>query len=174
MKTRQYSLGNLGDSPLQIGKRGENRALAILIDVTDWLSVWPGGKIYGYIRAPSGHVQSTGVTVQGGVAQWIITRAETAEAGIGKLELSLENQGTVVKSTTATYYVAGALPIACPEDPGSGDYQTVKSALRLETPREIALTGDVSGAAMFDGTTDIQIETEIATLTYKELEEMLK
>ena len=43
MKTRQYSLGNLGDSPLQIGKRGENRALAILIDVTDWLSVCPDG-----------------------------------------------------------------------------------------------------------------------------------
>ena len=48
------------------------------------------------------------------------------------------------------------------------------AAKRLFTPREIALRGSAQGGASFDGSEDIQIYTELETLTNADLEEMLK
>ena len=44
----------------------------------------------------------------------------------------------------------------------------------LKTPREIRLSGNVSGAAMFDGSHDVEIYSAVSTLTNEELEEMLQ
>lgn len=46
-------------------------------------------------------------------------------------------------------------------------------ATRLQTPREIALAGDASGGALFDGSADIEIVTVVEKITNTELEEML-
>ena len=46
-------------------------------------------------------------------------------------------------------------------------------AKRLETPRKIAISGDVSGSEYFDGSRDIDIETRAILITNYDIEEMM-
>lgn len=47
-----------------------------------------------------------------------------------------------------------------------------ESAAHLETPRAIRLAGDISGEIAFDGSSDVELETNINEISEEELEEM--
>ena len=55
--------------------------------------------------------------------------------------------------------------------------QTTRHALmadRLTTARNIRLTNEISGQALFDGSDDIEIYTAVDRITNSEMEEMLQ
>lgn len=52
--------------------------------------------------------------------------------------------------------------------------ETAVKAQKLAQKRMIALTGEAVGAAMFDGSEDIDIYTSVEALTNEELEVLLK
>lgn len=55
--------------------------------------------------------------------------------------------------------------------------QTMRHALmadRLTTARNIRLTNEISGQALFDGSDDIEIYTAVDRITNSEMEEMLQ
>ena len=75
-------------------------------------------------------------------------------------------------------------PKGSPEDNGIGVEEEpevtadvdgiAEAALKLATPRKIALTGEALGSGQFDGSKDIDIYTTVERITNSELEEALK
>lgn len=89
-------------------------------------------------------------------------------------------------STADTLYVPRDPngPKGSPEDNGIGVEEEpevtadldgiAEAALKLATPRKIALTGEALGSGQFDGSKDIDIYTTVERITNTELEEALK
>lgn len=172
MRVKKYIINEMGDKIVQLGHQGESRATELQIYVASWLDEWPNGEFSAMIKTPSGQYKPIVVHLEGDVLHWVVTGAETAEHGVGTLEIRLTNDdGAIVKSFMISYSVSRAI-MANPYDPKTGGES--ETALRLKTPREIKLTGGVSGASVFDGSTDIQIKTVVSTLSNEELEEILK
>ena len=59
-----------------------------------------------------------------------------------------------------------------PPPPGSSGGST--EASKLETPRQISLSGAATGFTYFDGSADVDIAVTIPAITNIELEELLK
>lgn len=156
---------------LRLGNQNENAVSSFLINIDEWLSECPNGFISALIMTPSGAIKVTKASLYGSSILWEITSSDTSEAGIGKVQFTLkDSNGIVVKSKLARYIVSPSIDSSCPVDP----FVPADSALKLATPREISLSGNVQGSAYFDGSKDIKIPTVISTLSNEELEEMLK
>lgn len=172
MRVKNYLIDEMGDRIIQLGHQGENRATEFRINVSAWLEEWPNGEFEAVIKTPSGKINPIVVRLDGNLLCWVVTGAETVEHGIGALEISLiGDDGTIVKSCVVSYSVSRAVMLKPYDQSYGGEAET---ALRLKTPREIRLIGGVSGASFFDGSTDIQINTVVSTLSNEELEEILK
>lgn len=172
MRIKSYSIDKMGSGIIQLGQQGENRATEFQIDVSSWLKEWPNGEFSAMIKTPSGQYKPLSIYLDGNILHWVVTGSETAEHGIGTLEIRLTNDdGAIVKSCLISCSVSRAIMVNPYDQSAGGEAET---ALRLAHPREIQIIGGVSGASMFDGSTDIQINTVVSTLSNEELEEILK
>lgn len=109
MIVKRYSIDDVGNEIIKIGIQGENRTREIVFDVTGWMREYPDGGIVAAIKTPSGSIQATIVERNGNELVWPITGVETAETGVGTLEITLIDGDRIAKSRNASYIVNSSL-----------------------------------------------------------------
>lgn len=82
-----------------IGKRGENNAVCVVFDVSDWRAVYGAGNVQ-LIHQRNGDKTPypCPVEVSGGAALWTITKTDVGNPGIGRAELQYWVGDAIVKS----------------------------------------------------------------------------
>lgn len=101
-----------------IGHEGENLARSVIFDVSDWISAY-GDGVVSLIAQRSGDAEPypCTVTVDGSAVTWLVTAADTAQAGYGRCELRYAVGDALAKSETWRTYTADALGTPAPEPP---------------------------------------------------------
>ena len=93
-----------------LGRSGENLARTVKIDVSEWLDRWPGASIH-ILHRPRGsegyYIADT--TLEGGMLTWIITAADVAAPGRGRLEIRATEGETIKKSMIGVSIVDASL-----------------------------------------------------------------
>lgn len=107
---------------IQLGRRGENLAVCVTFDVGDWPGATAGTVHLLHQRNGDDHPYPCAITVEGGVATWVITAADVAVAGRGRAELQYLEGETCIKSATYTTNTLRALGRAgeAPPEPEAG------------------------------------------------------
>lgn len=103
---------------IQLGRRGENLAVCVTFDVGDWPGATAGTVQLIHQRNGDDHPYPCAITVENGVATWVITEADVAVAGRGRAELQYLKGETCIKSaiyTTNTLRALGRAGAAPPE-----------------------------------------------------------
>lgn len=93
-----------------LGRCGENLARTVRIDVSAWLARWPDAAI-NLLHRPRGsedyYIADT--ALDGGVLTWVITAADVAAPGRGRLEIRAIQGETIKKSMTGVSIVDASL-----------------------------------------------------------------
>ena len=93
-----------------LGRSGENLARTVKIDVSEWLDRWPGASIH-ILHRPRGsedyYIADT--TLEGGMLTWVITAADVAAPGRGRLEIRATEGETIKKSMIGVSIVDASL-----------------------------------------------------------------
>ncbi|MBO4793609.1 MAG: collagen-like protein [Deltaproteobacteria bacterium] len=84
---------------ITLGIQGENEVIGIAFDVSEYLARWPGASVGLVVTPPQGDAYPKTVTVSNGVATWVVTSGDTAYPGLGKCQLVLTQNGTIVKKS---------------------------------------------------------------------------
>ena len=96
----RYSVDKLAG--IDLGRQGENLARTVEIDVSALLSRWPEAVISLLVkRKQDAEPYIADAHVVGGVLDWLISAADTASAGDGKVELRAVCGEVLAKSTTS-------------------------------------------------------------------------
>ena len=101
-----------------LGRQGENRVRQIVFDVRPWLAKY-GEGVVSLIAQRSGDAAPypVAITVENGLAAWLVSNADTAMAGYGHAELRLTVGNAVKKSKIYTFDVQEALGPASAHPP---------------------------------------------------------
>ena len=93
-----------------LGRCGENLARTVRIDVSAWLAKWPDAVI-NLLHRPRGSKEYyiADTALDGGMLTWVITAADVAAPGRGKLEIRAIQGETVKKSATGVSIVDASL-----------------------------------------------------------------
>lgn len=127
MKEIQATLGE----DIRLGRRGESHARCVLFDVSEWQKVYGEGVVH-LIHQRNGDPAPypCTITVDGSHVCWVITNADVAYAGRGRVELQYFVGDTCVKSdiytTTTMRSMGNAGPV--PPEPQAGWVAQVLSA----------------------------------------------
>lgn len=93
-----------------LGRSGENLARTVKIDVSEWLDRWPGASIH-ILHRPRGsegyYIADT--ALEGGMLTWVITAADVAAPGRGRLEIRATEGETIKKSMIGVTIVDASL-----------------------------------------------------------------
>lgn len=111
-----FNVDRLHTSIITIGRRGENLATTIPIDVSAWLEQWPDASIDLLIVRPgdtSAYVAKT--RLEDGTLLWPVTKADTDRVGHGTFEVRAIAGEVVKKSIVARFKVCPC--ISCTGDP---------------------------------------------------------
>lgn len=104
---------------IQLGRRGENLAVCVTFDVSDWPGATSGTVQLIHQRNGDDHPYPCAITVEGGVATWVVTEADVDVAGRGRMELQYLKGETCIKSATYTTNTLRALGRAGEVPPAS-------------------------------------------------------
>lgn len=150
----RFDVATLNEHVIPLGKRGENNARTIEIDVQSWLALWPGASVAVIVFRQGDVAPYIAVTsVENGVLYWPITSAETEKAGDGLIELRATCGEVIKKSATARTHVSPCLVCTGdtkpPEAAKAWTDQVLKAADDAKRSAESVLgcVGDASAAA---------------------------
>ena len=105
---KEYRVSSL--EYVYLGRSGENLARTVKIDVSEWLDRWPGASIH-ILHRPRGsegyYIADT--TLEGGMLTWVITAADVAAPGRGRLEIRATEGETIKKSMIGVSIVDASL-----------------------------------------------------------------
>lgn len=185
-----------GNEIIQMGAQGESYTQSIWIDVSNILSMYPEAVFAIRVENPDGAVyNAVEASMDGDYLQWVFTDADTAVEGKGYAQIvaygSVDGPQVAKTPKARTIISDGIDAPEKPPDPmrewldeAQKTLEALKQmggvvadgieAVRLKTPRAIALGGEAAGETMFDGGEDVTIYTSIERLTNEELEELLK
>ena len=141
-------------SVIQIGHSGENEAVRVCFSLKLFQQAFPGGT-------PSLHVKRNGdqssypvaLDVDGAFAFWIVSEADTANAGIGECEIHWTVNDILAKTDRFKFLVREALSGGSePPDPaGKAWYDKIESEIgdlsELKTAEKSSLVGAINEAA---------------------------
>ena len=137
---KEYRVSSL--EYVYLGRSGENLARTVRIDVSEWLDRWPGASIH-ILHRPKGsegyYIADT--TLEGGMLTWVITAADVAAPGRGRLEIRATEGETIKKSMIGVSIVDASLTgnETEPPDPQSPWVDSVlAAAATVETSAERA------------------------------------
>ena len=93
-----------------LGRSGENLARTVKIDVSEWLNRWPGASI-NILHRPKGseNYYIADTALEGGMLTWVITAADVAAPGRGRLEIRATEGETIKKSMIGVSIVDASL-----------------------------------------------------------------
>ena len=113
---KEYRVSSL--EYVYLGRSGENLARTVKIDVSEWLDRWPGASIH-ILHRPRGsegyYIADT--TLEGGMLTWVITAADVAAPGRGRLEIRATEGETIKKSMIGVSIVDASLTGNATEPP---------------------------------------------------------
>ena len=103
---------------LPLGREGEHLTRQIVFDVSAWRDEYGDGTV-SLIAQRSGDTEPypCTVTADGSAVTWLVTAADTAQAGYGRCELRYAVEDVLVKSDMWRTYTADALGTPTPEPP---------------------------------------------------------
>lgn len=116
---------------LHLGRCGENRALCVWFDVSEWQRLYGEGTVH-LLHQRNGDLTPypCQITVDGSMVGWVVTSADVAVAGRGRAELQYHVGDSCVKSdiyaTNTTRSMSEAGPV--PPEPEEGWVQQVLEA----------------------------------------------
>ena len=111
-----FQVDRLHTSIITIGRRGENLATTIPIDVSAWLAQWPDAALNLLIVRPgdaSAYIART--RLEDGILLWPVTATDTERVGHGTFEVRAIAGEVVKKSIVARFKVCPC--ITCTGDP---------------------------------------------------------
>lgn len=120
------------------GKTGENNAAALVLDVTENLSLWPDGQPQAVYYRPDGTVYPLPCSLSGSTVEVPLTATETATAGRAQIEIQWIDEGVLAKSATHSGNIVQSLA-----EPGEEPPEPMQSWLDQLT----GLAGDAAEAA---------------------------
>lgn len=103
----------------------------------------------------------------------IANQNSSASTSIAGEESTVQISGTSIPTQAIDVIVTGQSGAITTSIAEGGSRRVAYMAKRLETPRKIAISGDVSGAEYFDGSRDIDIETRAILISNSDIEEMM-
>lgn len=134
-----YNVTTMHGSKIMIGQRGENLATTIEIDVSEWLAKWPGSTFNVLVRRPGDIVPYvTSTSLSGNILRWPVTSTDTANAGLGKIEVRATLNGVIKKSAIATIGIAPCILCLENEQPPELDPAVADVALEAAVRAENA------------------------------------
>ena len=101
MRTVSYRLGDLARATINIGKVAENEYTRVQFNAADILAEYPAATAALSVINPAGTAYPAAVTREGDLIIWDVTDADLTEAGQGELQLTLTENGVVIKSYIA-------------------------------------------------------------------------
>lgn len=112
---------------ITIGKRGENAAVQVCFDVTEWIKLYGSGNVELLHQRPGeSEAYPATVTLEGNEARWTVTSTDTAVAGknYGQAELRYYAGDTLAKQATIYTRIIESLhgPGEKPPEPGPNWY----------------------------------------------------
>lgn len=103
---------------LFIGRRGENEVTEVVFDFSEWQTEFGNGVIDLFVkRNGDSAAYPVVLSVDGTVATWIVTDADTAVVGSGKIEFVYTVDQKVAKSAIFPFYVGEDIGQASSEPP---------------------------------------------------------
>lgn len=103
---------------LFIGRRGENEVTEVVFDFTEWQEQFGTGVIDLYVkRSVDFDAYPVVLSVDGTVATWLVTAADTDVVGSGKIEFVYTVDQKVAKSAIFPFYVGEDIGQASSEPP---------------------------------------------------------
>lgn len=103
---------------LFIGRRGENEVTEVVFDFTEWQEQFGTGVIDLYVkRNLDVDAYPVVLSVDGTVATWIVTAADTDVVGNGKIEFVYTVDQKVAKSAVFPFFVGEDIGESSPEPP---------------------------------------------------------
>ena len=135
-----YDVSKLNATKIVIGRRGENLATSIEIDVSAWLTEFPSASLQVVVMRPGDTAPYVaGTSVSDGVLTWPITNVDTENAGKGKIEVRASSGDVMKKSVIATIEIEPC--ILCDEnaEPPELDPALVEQAIAAATRAENAV-----------------------------------
>ena len=135
-----YNVTTMHGSKIMIGQRGENLATTIEIDVSEWLAKWPGSTFNVLVRRPGDIIPYvTSTSLSGNILRWPVTSTDTANAGLGKIEVRATLNGVIKKSAIATIGIAPCILCLENEQPPELDPAVADVALEAAVRAENAV-----------------------------------
>ena len=151
-------------SPIRIGHRGENTAMAVKFDLTEFQAEFPGGTAELLVQRPDeSSIYPVTLNIDGASAAWVVTSADTEKHELGRCELQWRVGETLAKSNVYVTAISPALDASSePPDPPSkrwfdsilaqigdlSDLTTLAKSNLVAAINEAARTG--SGGTAFD------------------------
>lgn len=153
-----------GVQTLQLGRQGENQALAVVFDVSGWATDYGDGTAELLCkRSGDTAPYPVALTVDGQTVRWTVSNADTAVVGYGSAELRWYAGETLAKSAEYTTCVRKALDdgeIVNPPDPSEDWLQQVLASIDAAAPSaSVAKVGGVTTITVTDkdGTTTASV-----------------
>lgn len=119
MRTINISCNDLPGCALALGQQGENNALQVVIDISDWIDAYGEGSVTLALKRPTdSDAYPVALEVDGSEAVWTVSSSDTAIAGTGLAQLSFVVGNVVAKSVafrTQVFFSVEAK--AAPPDP---------------------------------------------------------
>ena len=160
------------NTPLPLGRQGENLARRIVFDVSGWLSAYGAGTVRLLHQRPQDNAPyPVSITQEAGYVYWDVTAADTAQAGIhGQAELRYYVGETLVKSAIYKTSVSPALGMETEEAPQAGQ-NWIDNLLDAAEQAQEATRAAVNAAQSMEDALLAQVDVE--RLTNSELEHLL-
>lgn len=134
-----YDINQLGKEIITLGRRGENLAETLKIDVSPWMAMWPDASVNIVVLRPrddEAYIAST--TVTDGILSWPITNTDTANEGLGTFEVRAIYGEVVKKSVTVTSKVCPCISCTGDPEPPEGCKDWVNDVLQAASRAEEA------------------------------------
>lgn len=126
-----------------LGRRKENQARCVTFDIVDWQREYGDGTVYLLAqRCQDEAPYPCAVTVENGIARWVINEADVAVPGQGKAELQYHVGDMVAVSETYRTWVQESLDEEGPEPP-EPEQSWVDAVLKAASEVEEAAKGAV-------------------------------
>ena len=101
MRTVSYRLGDLARATINIGKVAENEYTRVQFNAEQIFAEYPAATAALSVINPAGTAYPAVVTREGDLIIWDVTDADLTAVGMGELQLTLTENGVVIKSYIA-------------------------------------------------------------------------
>ena len=113
---------------LTIGQSGENQFRPVSIDWSSWKEDYPDGSVSIILSRPDGQCYPAVVNITESPYVWTPDNVDTGVSGRGKMEIRLDDNGTVGKTLTFDIIVNTSLSAGAAPDPAPSWYDEAKEA----------------------------------------------